>query len=118
MKKLWTAVGALCTASVMISAAAPAAAAYYTDRYGHRHYYNSHRGYRHNYAYRHYTYRDDCWAEHHRSANTGTVLGAIGGGLIGNLLAGSGSRGLGTVLGAGGGAVIGHQIGASSHRCR
>ena len=114
MNKLWTAVGALCTASVVMTAAAPAAAAYYTDRYGHRHYYNSHRGYRHTTT----TYRDDCWAEHHRSANTGTVLGAIGGGLIGNQLAGSGSRGLGTVLGAGGGAVIGHQIGASSHRCR
>ena len=112
MKKLWTAVGALCTASIMITAAAPAAAAYYTDHYGHRHYYNSHRGYRHSYADR------DCWADHHASANTGTVLGAIGGGIIGSQLAGRGSRGVGTVLGAGGGAVIGHQIGAHSHPCR
>jgi uncharacterized protein YcfJ len=67
-------------------------------------------GYRHAYA-------RDCWAEHHASANTGTVLGAIGGGIIGSQLAGRGSRGLGTVLGAGGGAVIGHQIGAHAHRC-
>ena len=111
MKMLWTTVGAICTASMMLAAAAPAAAAYYTDRYGHRHYYNAHRGYRHSYASR------DCWAEHRASANTGTVLGAIGGGIIGNQLAGSGSRGVGTVLGAGGGAVIGHQIGAHSHRC-
>jgi len=113
MKKLWTAVGMICTASMMLTAAAPAAAAYYTDRYGHRHFYNAHRGYRHAYAY-----RNDCWAEHHASANTGTVLGAIGGGIIGSQLAGRGSRGVGTVLGAGGGAVIGHQIGAHSHRCR
>ncbi len=59
MTKLWTAVGAMCTAGLLIGAAAPASAAYYTDRYGHRHYYSAHRT-----AYRHgYTDRDDCWAE-------------------------------------------------------
>lgn len=113
MKTLRTAIVAACTASMMLTAAGSASAAYYYDRYGHRHYYNAHRTY-----YRH-TYSDrDCWAEHHQSANTGTVLGAIGGGIIGSQLAGRGSRGLGTVLGAGGGAVVGHQIGAHAHRCR
>jgi hypothetical protein len=113
MKKLWTAISALSVASMMVAAAAPANAAYYYDRYGHRHYYNAHRsGYRHA-----YTYRSGCSAEHHNSANTGTVLGAIGGGIIGSQMAGRGSRTLGTVLGAGGGAVVGHQIGAHAHPC-
>jgi uncharacterized protein YcfJ len=107
MRTLWTAVAALSSAAMLVSAVQPAAA--YTRH--HHHYYRTE--YRHNYAY-----RDDCWAEHHRSANTGTVLGAIGGGIIGSQLAGRGSRGLGTVLGAGGGAVVGHQLGAHAHRCR
>ena len=47
---------------------------------------------------------------------TGVVGGAVGGALIGNALAGKGSRGEGTVLGAIGGAIVGSQIakGASS----
>ncbi len=44
-----------------------------------------------------------------RSAkNTGTVLGAVGGGLLGNALT-DGKTG-GTLIGAGAGAVAGHQI--------
>ena len=108
MKRLWTAVGALSSAAMLLTAANPAAA-YYRHHYGYHHYRT---GYAHSYSSR------DCWSEHHASANTGTVLGAIGGGIIGSQLAGRGSRGVGTVLGAGGGAVIGHQIGASAHRCR
>jgi uncharacterized protein YcfJ len=70
----------------------------------------------HHVHHRHH-YRSSCEAARHRSANTGTVLGAVGGGIIGSQLAGGGSRTLGTLLGAGGGAVVGHQIGANSHRC-
>jgi uncharacterized protein YcfJ len=104
MTKFRIAIGALTSAALLASAVQPAAA---YVRHHHRAYY------RHTYAY-----RNDCWAEHHRSANTGTVLGAIGGGIIGSQMAGRGSRGLGTVLGAGGGAVVGHEIGAHAHRCR
>ncbi len=105
MTRLQAAIGAVSATAMLFSAAAPAAA--YVRH--HHHYYRT--GYRN-------TYQSDCWSEHRSSANTGTVLGAIGGGIIGNQMAGRGSRGLGTVLGAGGGAVIGHQIGAHSHRCR
>jgi uncharacterized protein YcfJ len=42
-----------------------------------------------------------------RSANTGTVLGAVGGGLLGNAI---GHNATGTIVGAGAGAVAGHQI--------
>ncbi len=107
MIRLWTAVGAISSAAMLLTAANPAAA-----YYRHHHYYHHYRtGYQQTYASR------DCSSEHHASANTGTVLGAIGGGIIGSQLAGRGSRGVGTVLGAGGGAVIGHQIGAHAHRC-
>ncbi len=68
----------------------------------------------HRVFHRHYS---GCEAQHHQSANNGTVIGAVAGGVLGNQLAGHGSRTLGTVLGAGGGAVVGHQIGAHSHRC-
>jgi uncharacterized protein YcfJ len=44
--------------------------------------------------------------------NTGTVLGAVGGGLLGNALT-DGKTG-GTIIGAGAGAVAGHQIAKNS----
>ena len=45
-----------------------------------------------------------------KKANTGTVVGAVGGGLLGNVVAGGGNKTEGTLLGAGVGAVVGHQI--------
>ncbi len=45
-----------------------------------------------------------------RDGSTGTILGAIAGGLIGNGVAGRGDRTLGTVIGAGGGALVGRSI--------
>ena len=111
MNKLQTLLGAISSAAVLLTAANPAAA-YVSHHHHYRTAYHHYRTpYRQTYAYR------DCSSEHHDSANTGTVLGAIGGGIIGNRLAEPGSRGLGTALGAGGGAVIGHQIGAHAHRC-
>jgi hypothetical protein len=47
--------------------------------------------------------------------NNGTVIGAVGGGVAGNLL-GHHSLG-GTLLGAGAGAVAGHEIARHSTRC-
>lgn len=45
-----------------------------------------------------------------KEANKGTVVGAVAGGLIGNAVAGHGSKTEGTVIGAGVGAVAGHEI--------
>ena len=42
--------------------------------------------------------------------NTGTVVGAVAGGLLGNALSHGGGKTGGTLLGAGVGAVAGHQI--------
>jgi uncharacterized protein YcfJ len=42
--------------------------------------------------------------------NTGTVVGAVAGGLLGNAVAANGVKTEGTVLGAGVGAVVGNQV--------
>jgi uncharacterized protein YcfJ len=44
------------------------------------------------------------------SRNTGTVVGAVAGGLLGNALSHGGGKTGGTIIGAGAGAVAGHQI--------
>lgn len=45
-----------------------------------------------------------------RRGTTGTIIGAIAGGLLGNGFAGRGDRGLGTAFGAGAGALAGREI--------
>ncbi|MHB8530754.1 MAG: glycine zipper 2TM domain-containing protein [Caulobacteraceae bacterium] len=74
--------------------------------------------YRHHHYYRHHSYgRRTCGAERRSRANTGTVIGAVGGGLLGNSVSHGGGRLGGTLIGAGAGAVVGHQIGKHSVRC-
>ena len=55
-----------------------------------------------------------------KKANTGTLIGAVSGGLLGNAVAGHGAKTEGTVIGAGVGAVAGHQIAKSNaqRKCR
>lgn len=48
--------------------------------------------------------------------NTGTVVGAIGGGLVGNALSHGGGKTGGTLIGAGVGAVAGHEIAKRNSR--
>ena len=45
-----------------------------------------------------------------KSNNKGTVIGAVGGGVLGNVVAGHGNKTAGTVIGAGVGAVAGHEV--------
>jgi uncharacterized protein YcfJ len=47
-------------------------------------------------------------------ATNGTVIGALGGGLLGHTVAGHGDKTAGTLIGAGAGAVAGHQIAKSN----
>src|SRR5436190_24384855 len=49
-----------------------------------------------------------------KKANNGTVIGAVSGGVLGNVVAGHGSRTEGTLIGAGVGAVAGHEIAKSN----
>ena len=49
---------------------------------------------------------------------TGLIIGAAGGGLAGNVIAGRGNRTVGTILGAAGGALLGRHIDRKNYRCR
>ncbi|MES2045965.1 MAG: glycine zipper 2TM domain-containing protein [Pseudomonadota bacterium] len=121
-KKLSLAGAALAMGATALIPATPAAAQSYgrhhydrgyDDRYGdpyqggyrggydQRGYYNQ-RGYN---GYNRYQYRDQC-----RKGDTGTIIGAIAGGLLGHSVAGRGDRTLGAVLGAGAGALAGRAI--------
>lgn len=61
-------------------------------------------------------YRDRRYAPRRcNSGTTGTIVGAIAGGLLGNSIAGRGERSLGTILGAGGGALAGRAVGRSGN---
>jgi uncharacterized protein YcfJ len=44
------------------------------------------------------------------------VIGAIAGGILGNIIAGDGNRTTGTLVGAGVGGIAGNQIGKSGQR--
>ena len=65
--------------------------------------------------------RHDHYYHDRRCRNDGTggaIIGAVGGGLLGNAIAGHGDKTLGTVLGAGGGALAGNAIARNgTHRC-
>lgn len=54
-----------------------------------------------------------CGASQH-AKNTGTVVGAVAGGLLGNAVSSGGGRTGGTIIGAGLGAVAGHEIARSN----
>ncbi|HEV2530226.1 glycine zipper 2TM domain-containing protein [Phenylobacterium sp.] len=54
-----------------------------------------------------------CGASQH-AKNTGTVVGAVTGGLLGNAVSHGGGKTGGTLIGAGVGAVAGHQIARSN----
>lgn len=58
---------------------------------------------------RYYCKRDD--------GTTGTIVGAIAGGVLGNIIAPGGSKTLGTIIGAGGGALAGRAIDRNDVRC-
>jgi hypothetical protein len=58
---------------------------------------------------RYYCKRDD--------GTTGAIVGAIGGGVLGNIIAPGGSKTLGTILGAAGGALAGQAIDKNDVRC-
>ncbi|MBX9881203.1 MAG: glycine zipper 2TM domain-containing protein [Sphingomonas sp.] len=49
---------------------------------------------------------------------TGLIVGGLGGGVLGNLIAPGGSKTLGTILGAAGGAAIGTSVDRNQVTCR
>ncbi len=84
---------------------------YYRDhpRYRERQMNRNERVYRGNDG-RYYCRRND--------GTTGLIIGALAGGVLGNIIVRGDSKTLGTILGAGGGAVLGRSIGRRDARCR
>jgi uncharacterized protein YcfJ len=113
----------LAAAAVAMSTVAMIPAEVSAQRYGDR-YERQYRGndnYRGN-DYRNYRGNDRRYNRNQRCSNgtTGTIVGAIAGGLLGRTIDSRGDRTLGTVLGGVGGAVAGNAVEKSgnSRRCR
>jgi len=96
----------------------------FDPRYG---YYDAGRYYRDGRYYRErrlgwndriYRGRDGRYYCRRSDGTTGLIIGAIGGGVLGNALAPGDSNTLGTLLGAGVGAALGRSIDRDNIRCR
>lgn len=85
-----------------------------------RYYQNDPRAGERRMAYNERIYRGQDGRYYCRRSNgtTGLIVGALAGGVLGNVLAPGGSEALGTVLGAGGGALIGQQVDRNNVTCR
>ena len=95
---------------------APGQRAYYADQYYRDgRYYQTRRLGPNDRIYRG---RDNRYYCRRSDGTTGLVIGAIGGGVLGNVIAGGGSRTLGTLLGAAGGGLLGRSIDRDNVQCR
>ena len=65
-----------------------------------------------------YRGRDGRYYCRRSDGSTGLIVGAIAGGILGNIIAPGGSEALGTILGAGAGALAGQAIDRNDVRCR
>jgi Ni/Co efflux regulator RcnB len=65
-----------------------------------------------------YRGRDNRYYCRRGDGTTGLIIGAVGGGVLGNVIAPGGSKTLGTLLGGGIGAIIGNSIGQGNVTCR
>jgi hypothetical protein len=113
------AIAAAALASMAVVGAAVPAQARHHDGWGGGHGYHGgygHGGYgHHGYGGRGGYYRGGYRC--HSGGGTGAIIGALGGGLAGNAIAGPGDRTVGTLVGAGGGALLGNAIGRHRSRC-
>ena len=69
-------------------------------------------------SYRDYGGGDICQEEKHQSGNSGMVVGALVGAVVGNQIAGRHHKTAGTLIGAGAGAMVGRQVGKSRVNCK
>jgi hypothetical protein len=132
LKKMIISTAVVASALTALPAAAEAQSRYgYSSRYDNRYnnqaygrsYYNQGQRYDRRYAnqgyYNQRTYNGGYYNHYSQrcSGSTGTIIGAIAGGLLGNEVAGRrGDRTLGAILGAGAGALAGRAIDRSDCR--
>ncbi len=93
----------------------PRYGAYYADRYYREGNYQTRRL---SYNDRIYRGQDGRYYCRRNDGSTGLVIGAIGGGVLGNAIAPGGSKTLGAVIGGGLGALLGQQIQRDGARCQ
>lgn len=115
MFKKLSLVGAALAMSTVAMIPAEASAQRYGDRYERQ--YRGYDNYRGGNGYRNYRGNDRRYYRNQRCNNgtTGTIVGAIAGGLLGRTIDNRGDRALGTVLGGVGGAVAGNAIEKSNN---
>jgi hypothetical protein len=116
LKTLTLAAAALTMTAGAVVPVTPAAAQsrYYGNDRGYDRGYRDDRGYRNERTYRggngYYQQRGYRGGQRCKSGDTGTLVGAIAGGLLGRTIDTRGDRLLGTVLGAGAGALAGRAV--------
>ena len=65
-----------------------------------------------------YRGRDNRYYCRRTDGTTGLIIGAVGGGVLGNVIAPGGSKTIGSILGGSLGAILGHSIGSGNVTCR
>lgn len=65
-----------------------------------------------------YRGRDNRYYCRRPDGTTGLIIGALGGGVLGNIVTSGGSQTLGTILGAAGGGLLGRSIDRNNVSCR
>ncbi len=82
-----------------------------------RKHYRNDRG---NYRYSEFRGRDGRYRCRRPDGTVGTIIGGVGGALVGRSIDTRGDRTVGTVLGAAGGALLGNEVakGSGGRRCR
>ncbi|MBO9715166.1 hypothetical protein [Sphingomonas sp.] len=94
----------------------PAYNGYYADRY-YRRDTTRYREYRMGRGDRVYRGEDGRYYCRRSDGTTGLIVGALAGGVLGNIIAPGGSETLGTIIGAGAGAAIGASVDKGDARC-
>jgi hypothetical protein len=125
IKKIALSTAVAVSALTALPAAAEAQSRYgYYDNYGNGYYNQGYDGrYDRRYAQRRYQdqrYQNQRYGNYYgrrcSNGSTGTIIGAIAGGLLGREIAGRGDRTVGTIVGGAAGALIGREV--SRNDCR
>jgi hypothetical protein len=126
-KKIAISTAVAASALVAMPAAAEAQSRYgyssrYDNGYSQRGHYDQRYDQRYDRRYANQRYGNQRYGNHYvqrcSNGSTGTIIGAIAGGLLGREVAGRGDRTVGAILGGAAGALAGRAIDRSGNSCR